>query len=132
MHVELSAGRYRHIQPPPGEPRRSTENQLGGENLYLEVVGLNSAEEVFFAELVEDVRGDDLAELLTEEVHGLPVDPLGAVRLGAPLQDRDQRVQGQTFHDDVLASYEGKRTREEGFSPVITLNTKAVIKKGLG
>lgn len=57
---------------------------------YLKVVRLNCAEEVLLAELVENIGGDNLTEFLAEEVHGLPVDPLGAVRLGAPLQDGDE------------------------------------------
>lgn len=40
---------------------------------------------MLLAEVIQDIRGDDLTELLAEEVHGLPVDPLGAVRLRAPL-----------------------------------------------
>lgn len=59
---------------------------------------------MLLAELIENVRGHDLAELLTQEVQGLAVDPLGAVRLRAPLQDGDQRVQGQALHHDVLTA----------------------------
>lgn len=57
---------------------------------YLEVVRLNCAEKMFFAKVIKNIRGDNLAELLTEKVHCLPVDPLGAIRLRAPLQDGDE------------------------------------------
>lgn len=73
---------------------------------YLQVVRLNGTKEVLLAQLVQNVRGDHLAELLAQEVHGLPVDPLGAVRLRAPLQDGNERVQRQALHNDVLATLE--------------------------
>lgn len=45
---------------------------------------------MLLAKLVENIRRNNLAELLAEEVHGLPVDPLGAIRLRTPLQDGDE------------------------------------------
>lgn len=48
---------------------------------HLQVIRLNGRQQVLLAKLVEDVRGHDLAELLTQEVHGLPMNPFGAVRL---------------------------------------------------
>lgn len=76
---------------------------------YLQVVRLNGTEEMLLAQLIQDVRADHLAELLAQEVHRLPVDPLGAVRLRAPLQDGNERVQRQALHDNVLATLGGNK-----------------------
>ena len=41
---------------------------------------------------------------LTQEMHGLPVDPFGAIRLGAPLQNGDQGLERDALHNDVLTA----------------------------
>lgn len=66
---------------------------------------------MLLAQLVENVRGDNLAELLAEEVHCLPVNPLGAIGLGAPLQDGNKRVQREAFQNDVLATLKREQQR---------------------
>lgn len=68
---------------------------------------------MLLAQLVQNVRGDHLAELLAQEVHRLPVDPLGAVRLRAPLQDGNERVQRQALYDDVLATLEETKVQRQ-------------------
>lgn len=48
---------------------------------HLQIIRLNGRQKVLLAKLIEDVGGHDLAELLAQEVHGLPMNPFGAVGL---------------------------------------------------
>lgn len=72
---------------------------------YLQVVWLNGCKQLILGELTEHIWGHDLAELLTQKMHGLSVDPFWAVRLRTPLQNGDQRLQRHALHNDILTTW---------------------------
>lgn len=48
---------------------------------HLQIIGLNGCQQVLLGKLVQDIRGHDLTEIFTQEVHGLSMNPFRAVGL---------------------------------------------------